>query len=59
MGAEMMTESCKICCHETRNAIAAVVYYTKQVQKTRPTMESHLLEEAIRRLDAAQKGCAK
>lgn len=55
----MMTESCKICCHETRNAIAAVVYYTKQVQKTRPTMESHLLEEAIRRLDAAQKGCAK
>lgn len=50
---------CPICCHETRNAMLAVVYFSKQVKKENPTMTTAMLDAAIERLDKAMKECAK
>lgn len=53
-----MKTPCGICCHETRNAMAAVVYFAKHVRLENPTMASALLDAAIVRLDEHQKACA-
>lgn len=49
---------CNVCCHESRNAMLAVVYYSKQVKKENPTMNTALLDAAVERLDKSMKRCA-
>lgn len=36
----------------------AVVYYSKQVKKENPTMNTALLDAAVERLDKSMKRCA-
>jgi hypothetical protein len=50
--------TCDSCCHETRNAMAAVVHLAKKVRKANPSLDSALLDAAIERLDRQQKVCA-
>lgn len=57
--ADVSTIKCRGCCHETRNAMLAVVVYAKQVKKENPTMATAMLDAAIERLDKAIKACSK
>ena len=50
--------NCPICCHETRNAMLAVVYFAKQVKKKNPDMATALLDAALVRLDKQLMLCA-
>jgi hypothetical protein len=51
-------EPCSICCHETRNALAGVVYFARQVKKRHPELATALLEASISRLDQQLARCA-
>lgn len=52
-------DPCSICCHETRNAICAVVYYAKEAKKKAPEVETALLDYAIVRLETMLKKCSE
>jgi len=54
-----MNAPCNICCHETRNALAAVVHMAKHVRTDNPTMASTMLDAAIRRLEKNLDRCAQ
>ena len=49
---------CNLCCHQTRNAMIAVVYYAKLVRMNNPNIDSSLLDQAISRLNKAINRCA-
>lgn len=49
---------CSICCHETRNAMVAVVYFAKLVRDSRPDIDASLLDSAIDRLNGSINRCA-
>lgn len=51
-------DTCSICCHETRNAICAVVYFAKEAKSKFPDMETALLDAAIIRLEGLLRKCA-
>jgi hypothetical protein len=53
-----MNAPCNICCHETRNALAAVVHLAKHVRADNLTMASTLLDAAIKRLEKNLDRCA-
>jgi hypothetical protein len=50
---------CNICCHDTINAMTAVVYYAKLVRMQNPNIDSALLDAAIERLNKSIKKCRK
>jgi hypothetical protein len=54
-----MNAPCSVCCHETRNALAAVVHLAKHVRADNPTMASVMLDAAIARLEKHLTRCAK
>lgn len=54
----MIDDRCAICCHETRNATAAVVYFAKQLQLQHPGLAPAMLTAALARLDRQLQRCA-
>jgi hypothetical protein len=50
--------TCRICCHQTRNAMMALVYYARQVEKINPGIETERLKVALARFDRAIDKCA-
>jgi hypothetical protein len=52
-------DPCSICCHKTRNALAAVVHLAKHVRAENPTMASVMLDAAIKRLDDHLERCTE
>ena len=54
----MTDDRCAICCHETRNATAAVVYFAKQLQRQHPGLGPAMLSAALARLDRQLERCA-
>lgn len=55
---ELPTAPCPICCHETRNAMAAVTYFARQVQRHHPGLAPAMLTASLARLDKALARCA-
>jgi len=54
----MRDDPCSICCDKTRNAMLAVVYYAKQVEKSNPGIETDRLKVALNRFSRAINNCA-
>lgn len=54
----MTDDRCPICCHETRNAMAAVVYFAKQLQRQHPGLAPAMLNAALDRLARQMHRCA-
>lgn len=54
----MSDDRCAICCHETRNAMAAVVYFARQLRLQHPGLGPAMLSAALDRLARQQRRCA-
>ena len=50
---------CNVCCHETINAMASLIFLAKHVRKENPSMATVMLDAAILRLENNIKRCRK